>query len=80
MNTIITFLTVIFIISLAQWKKSLFLYLMAAPVAIIYGLSLTDGEVQGSARWVAGIVLAIIGTAYIYEVLANVVPSFRKKK
>jgi len=71
------------ITALAIWKRdSIFLRIIAAPVLIIYGLSLADGATgTGTALWVAGVIVAIIGTSFIFSIAAEVLLPrlFRKR-
>jgi len=57
--------------ALAIWafcqKKDLFPYLMVVPVALVYGLSLASSSENGSALWVGGVIIAIIGTACLFK-------------
>lgn len=60
-------------------EKGLFLYIVSAPVAIVYGLSLASGEPVYSFLWVAGVAIAIIGTYFIYKVAVMGFAAIRKR-
>jgi len=57
------------LVALTFWQKSLFLYALMCPVCIVYGLSLTAGELTSSPLWMAGIAVAIIGTYCLFKVV-----------
>lgn len=50
-----------FVLVLALWQKSLFLYMMASPLCVVYGLGVADGHEIGSALFVGGVVIIVIG-------------------
>lgn len=80
---LILLLVVALITALAVWKReSIFLRIIAAPVLIVYGLALAKTAVgAGTALWVAGVIIAIIGTSFIFSVVAEVfLPKFFRNK
>ena len=58
----IALLLVAFVTGLAFWQRSIFLYSITAPLNLVYGLSLATEQTNGTALWVAGLIVAIIGT------------------
>lgn len=56
------------LIALVFWQKSILLYSVGGPVAIVYGLSLATADAELS-LWLAGVVIAIIGTSFVYQVI-----------
>lgn len=68
-ESFLLFIIVAALLALAFWQKSLFLYILACPVGLVYGLSLASGETPKSPMWVAGVVIAIIGTSCLYKVV-----------
>jgi len=75
-------LIVALIIALAVWQReSVFYRIIAAPVGIVYGLRLADTDSPGSTPWIAGVVIAIIGTAFIFQpIVEEVIRRYKKKK
>lgn len=65
----LTLLLVALIVALAFWKQNLFLFLLTVPVSTVYGLTLAADEESGSPIWVAGIIIAIIGTYCLFKVV-----------
>lgn len=53
---------------LAFWKNSLMAYLLAVPVALVYGLQLANANNQGTALWASGIVVALFGIGCLFKV------------
>ncbi len=68
-NQYLALLLVTLIVALAFWKNNLFLYALAMPVSMVYGLSLATDAVSGSSLWVTGIIIAIIGTYCLFKVV-----------
>lgn len=66
---------------LAFWQKNPFLYLLAFIVDMIYGLSLGASNDVNSAMWVAGVIVAIIGTFCLFRVVVNnIIPRLKTGK
>ena len=57
--------------ALAFWQKNAFLYLMACPLNLVYGLSLASGSTVASTQWVMGVIIAIIGLFCLFRVVVN---------
>lgn len=55
------------LIGLAFWKDSTWLFIALTPGTFIYGLTLAIGETLGSAQWVIGVTVAIMGTGLLYK-------------
>ena len=67
--------------ALAFWQRNVFLYLVAAPLNLVYGLNLAAGETVNSAMWVAGIIVAIIGVFCIFRaVVDGLLPVLRRQR
>ncbi len=56
------------IIGLAFWRKNIFLYILATPVSLVYGLGLASENEVKSLLWVAGVIIALIGTYCLIKV------------
>jgi len=66
---------------LAFWQKNVFLYLVIAPLNMVYGLTLAAGETVNSSMWVAGVIITIIGVFCIYRaVVDGLLPGLRGRK
>lgn len=79
-DTIFVFLLCVLISGLALWKNEGFLDLMAVPVDLVYGLSYAASQTIGSAAWVEGVIIAVIGTWLIYRRIRILINEARKKK
>jgi len=80
-NGFIIFLLAVTISALAFWQKNVFLYLLAAPVNIVYGLNLASDADVASTQWVLGVVVAIIGMFCLFRVVVNeLLPMTRRRK
>jgi len=68
LSSVIGLFLVLAITALAFWQRNVFLYLLAAPVNLVYGLSTAASSVVNSAMWVIGVIIAIIGTFCLFRV------------
>ncbi|MDD5338166.1 MAG: hypothetical protein PHG35_01975 [Dehalococcoidales bacterium] len=48
-------------------KESLFLYLLAAPVDMVYGLNFAANNAVNSAPWVEGIIITVVGLYCLFH-------------
>jgi len=71
LNSVLAFLLVVIITGLAFQQKNVFIYLLAVPVDFLYGLSFAASNTVGSAAWVIGVVVAIIGTFILFRVAVS---------
>lgn len=55
------------IFALAFWQNNIFLYIVAVPAGMVFGLLLADGSTIGSSMWVSGVVVAVIATFCLYR-------------
>ena len=81
-NTMLTgiIVLVLALTALAFWKDETFIYLMAAPVNLIYGLSLA-ATATDTATWVLGSIVAVIGTFCLFKIVAReLMPVFRRRR
>lgn len=64
-------LAVSLVFALVFWQRRIFLYALGMPVGIAYGTSLAvSGISDGSTiTWVLGVVIAIIGTYFLYRII-----------
>ena len=69
MTALLNFVIIAFIITLVFWQKSVFLYLLAAPAALVYGLTLAGAASVASSQWVMGVVVAVIGLYFIIRAI-----------
>ena len=60
-NQFLTLAIVALIVASAFAVRSLFLYIICCPVAVIYGLTTASDATAGSSLWAAGIVITIFG-------------------
>lgn len=74
----ITLLIAALITALAFWKPNVFIYCLAAVVDLIYGLSLATSATAASARWVEGVVIAVVGIFLIFRVAIDAFTRARK--
>lgn len=75
--------TFIVVAALATWaimNKGWFLKLVVCPVLIVYGLRLAGGETLFYPLWVAGVVIAVIGTYFLYQQAALLAGLIRDKR
>jgi len=63
----LSFLIIVAILAFTFWQKSILLYALSCPSSLVYGLSISASTTVSSARGVAGIVIAIIGTYCLYK-------------
>jgi hypothetical protein len=68
------------VFTLIFWQKSLFLYMLGVPVGIVYGLSLAVTYTTTLSLWVIGVVIAIIGTYFLFKVVELVLAGARSKR
>ena len=84
LGSILCFLLVLVITILAFWqgqKGNNFLYLLAAPVDLVYGLTYAATQTVASASWVSGLIVAIIGTYCLINVsVAEVRRAVKRRK
>ena len=83
-NTMLTGIIVLVLVlaltALAFWKDETFIYLMAAPVNLIYGLSLA-ATATDTATWVLGSIVAVIGTFCLFKIVAReLMPIIRRRR
>ena len=70
MADLIIVLLIMFIIFLALWRqRSIFLKALAVPVCMVYGLSQSAGADGDLALWVVGVVLALVGMYFLYQIV-----------
>jgi hypothetical protein len=77
--TVLAAALVILITALAFWKENSFIYLLAVPVDITYGLNYASTKEVNSAAWVAGVIVAIIGTWCLFHVAVKELPDLVKR-
>ncbi len=69
------------IMALIFWQRNLFLFILGAPVAIIYGLTLTGPSPDWSLFfWIAGVIIAIIGTYCLFKAAMLGLENIRGRK
>jgi hypothetical protein len=68
------------ITALALWRKdSVFIRIIACPLLVVYGLRLADSDSTHSALWIEGVVIALIGTSFLYEPVIELIKKMRNK-
>jgi threonine/homoserine/homoserine lactone efflux protein len=67
------------ILALKTKPENWFYYLMAFLADLVYGLTYAAGYVVNSTPWVMGVLVAIIGTYYLFHVAWNAWQKRRKK-
>ena len=81
MTAIYTLLIIALINVLALQQKSVFIYLIAVPLNMVYGLNLAADNTVNSPLWIAGVTIAVIGTFYLFRVaVSEAVPMKRMRK
>jgi hypothetical protein len=68
-DALLILLIVTLLNALAFWQKHPFLYCLMVPLDIVYGLYYTVGNTEGSGAWVAGIIIALVGTFCLFRVV-----------
>lgn len=79
LDSVLAFVIMAFITLLAFAKRNVFLYLLAVPVDYTYGLTFAANSTVGSAGWIGGIAVAIIGTFCLYRVALDAWPEIKAK-
>lgn len=76
---VITFLLVVAVIALVISKGSIVLYAVGSPLCIVYGLSRATPDAELS-MWIVGVVIAIIGTYFLYQISAIAFNWYKKAR
>lgn len=71
---------VVIIVGLAFWQQNLFLFILACPVSIVYGLLTADSATINTPLWVASIAIVIIGLYCLYKAVILGLEDFRRSK
>lgn len=79
-NQYLALLIVALIIALVFWQRTLFLYMLAVPVCMVYGLSLAANSDNGSSLWVSGIIVAVIGTYCLFKAVMLGLEDYRARR
>lgn len=77
--SILAFLIMAAITILAFWQRNVFLYMLACPVDLVYGLTFAANNDVNSAAWVGGIIVAIIGTFCLFRVSIDAWPELKAR-
>ena len=81
MTAIYTLLIIALINVLALQQKSVFIYLIAVPLNMVYGLNLAADNTVNSPLWIAGVTIAVIGTFFLFRVaVAEVIPMMKRMR
>jgi hypothetical protein len=56
---------------LTFWQRHIFLYILACPLNVVYGLYLAADGTMYSTTWVIGIIICILGLFCLYRVGAK---------
>ena len=59
------------IIFVVVWQRTIILYAIGCPVALVYGLRVTIIDDVYSSLWVAGVGVASIGVYFLYCIIAE---------
>ena len=79
LTSVLLLLIVVGITALAFWQKqNIMLWIVACPVAVVYGLTTAAGATINSSLWVAGIAVAVIGLYCLYKVVMIGLEGFKK--
>lgn len=80
LSEFILMITISLIMFLALWKnRSILFRIIAAPVGLVYGLTLAASNTQDSTMWIAGVVIAIIGTSFLFTPAIETIKWLRNK-
>jgi len=79
-NDYLALLIVAFIIALVFWQRTLFLYILAMPVCMVYGLTLAADNTTQSSLWVSGIIVAVIGTYCFFKAVMMGIEDYKRRK
>jgi len=80
-NDLLLFFMIAAFTTLVFWQKNAFLYLVGSVVLMVYGLSFAANTIVMSASWIAGMMIAVVGTYLLFRVAANeILPLLRRKK
>jgi len=77
-NNFLSFFIILFVLCFAFWQKQVFLYIISVPAALVYGLSLAGQTEEGSALWVLGITIAVIGVYSLFKAVLIGVQTTRR--
>jgi hypothetical protein len=77
---ILGFLICVIISAWGVLKDNAFVTLMAVPIDMLFGLSFATNYTPGSANWVIGLIMAIIGTYLLFRTGWRGWQEFRKKR
>ena len=81
MDSYFVLIVVALITALAVWQREgVFFRIIATPVLIVYGLQLADTDTTGSTLWMAGVVIAIIGTSFIFSAVVEELRKYVSRK
>lgn len=79
-DEILLFVIIATVTVLAFWQQNVFLYLLAVPVNMTYGLTFAANSTTGTAAWICGIMVAIIGTFFLFKVAVDAWPEIKRKR
>jgi len=79
-NQYLALLVVALVIALVFWQRTLFLYMLAVPVSMVYGLTLAADSDNGSSLWVAGIIIAVIGTYCLFKAVMMGLETYKARQ
>lgn len=77
LEQIFTFMPLALVLVLALWRESIFFYALAVGVSTVYGFLLASSETNGSALWVAGVAIGLMGLYFLCQVALAV---WRRRK
>lgn len=78
-DSALAFLIMAGVTALAFWQRNVFLYLLAVMVDYIYGLTFASSNTVGSAAWVGGVTVAVIGTFCLFRAAMDAWPDIKAK-
>lgn len=78
-ESLLSFIIVGFIITLAFIKPGDIFHAIAAGVSIVYGLVLASNQTVAEPLWVAGVSIALIGLYFIYTIAAGAIRKARTR-